>query len=147
MCFSVKVCSKRGRHFLLTFLLKQTITDKKTKQNKKQQQKKKLATAKYITKSVTYRINALYWLFKCHFPLPLLLKDNICTLKHPPQEGPATKPSLFLLFQTTEKRHVSHFIITCMELQLGPLTFTVERAKYLTFPDIKVLNGLWWRET
>ena len=60
MCFSVKVCSKRGRHFLLTFLLKQTITDKKTKQNKKQQQKKKLATAKYITKSVTYRINALY---------------------------------------------------------------------------------------
>ena len=129
MCFSVKV-----RQFLLTFLLKRTITDKQT--NKK-------STSKYITKSVTYRIIALYCSFKCYFLLPLFSKENICTLKHPPQEDPATKPSLFLLFQTTEKRHVSHFIITCMELQLGLLTFTVETAKYLTFPDIKVLNGLW----
>ena len=130
MSFSVKV-----RHFLLTFLLKRTITDK--------QQTNKKSTSKYITKSVTYRIIILYCSFKCYFPLPLFSKENICTLKHPPQEDPATKPSLFLLFQTTEKRHVSHFIITCMELQLGLLTFTVETAKYLTFPDIKVLNGLW----
>ena len=130
MSFSVKV-----RHFLLTFLLKRTITDK--------QQTNKKSTSKYITKSVTYRIIILYCSFKCYFPLPLFSKENICTLKHPPQEDPATKPSLFLLFQTTEKRHVSHFIITCMELHLGLLTFTVETAKYLTFPDIKVLNGLW----
>ena len=51
---SVKVCSKRERHFLLTFLLKQTITDKKTKN------KNKTSTAKYITKSATCRIIALY---------------------------------------------------------------------------------------
>ena len=38
MCFSVKVCSKRERHFLLTFLLKHTITDKQTNNNKKKHQ-------------------------------------------------------------------------------------------------------------
>ena len=133
MCFSVKV-----RHFLLTFLLKRTITDKQT--NK---QKINIKIHHKVSHLSYYRIIALYCSFKCYFPLPLFSKENICTLKHPPQEDPATKPSLFFLFQTTEKRHVSHFIITCMELQLGLLTFTVETAKYLTFPDIKVLNGLW----
>ena len=74
-------------------------------------------------------------------------KENICTLKRPPQEDPATKPSLFLLFQTTAKRRVSHFIIICMALQLELSTSTAETAKSLIFQDIRVLTGLWWRET
>ena len=71
----------------------------------------------------------------------------MCTLKHPLQEDLATKPSLFLLFQTTEKYHAFHFTIICMELQLELLTYTAETAKSLIFPDNRVITGLWWRET
>ena len=78
---------------------------------------------------------------------PLFLKETICTLKRPSQEDPATKPSLFLLFRTTEKRRVSHFIIICMALQLELSTSTAETAKSLIFQDIRVITGLWWRET
>ena len=79
--------------------------------------------------------------------LLFFLKENICTLKRPPQEDPATKPSLFLLFQTTEKCRAFHFTIICMALQLELSTSSAETAKSLIFQDIRVLTGLWWKET